>query len=40
MDVTVGSALDLFGGNEITYSELLVWNREHVESLVRDHRLA
>lgn len=29
VDVTVGSALDLFGGNEITYSELLVWNREH-----------
>ena len=27
VDVTVGSALDLFGGNEITYSELLEWNR-------------
>ena len=32
VDVTVGSALDLFGGNRIRYSELLEWNREQ-ESL-------
>lgn len=27
MDVTVGSALDLFGGNGVTYEELVAWNR-------------
>lgn len=27
LDVTVGSALDLFGGNGVTYAELLEWNR-------------
>lgn len=26
VDVTVGSALDLFGGNGVTYSELVAWN--------------
>ncbi len=29
VDVTVGSALDLFGGHQIAYSELLQWNRNH-----------
>lgn len=27
VDVTVGSALDLFGGSGVKYDELLVWNR-------------
>lgn len=27
LDVTVGSALDLFGGNQISYTDLLRWNR-------------
>jgi phosphoribosylformimino-5-aminoimidazole carboxamide ribotide isomerase len=27
LDVTVGSALDLFGGEKISYQELLKWNR-------------
>jgi phosphoribosylformimino-5-aminoimidazole carboxamide ribotide isomerase len=27
VDVTVGSALDLFGGNGLTYAELVKWNR-------------
>lgn len=27
MDVTVGSALDLFGGSGVTYAELLDWNQ-------------
>jgi phosphoribosylformimino-5-aminoimidazole carboxamide ribotide isomerase len=27
VDVTVGSALDLFGGSGVTYAELLAWNR-------------
>ena len=27
LDLTVGSALDLFGGNGIRYEELLAWNR-------------
>jgi phosphoribosylformimino-5-aminoimidazole carboxamide ribotide isomerase len=27
IDVTVGSALDLFGGNGVTYADLLAWNR-------------
>ena len=26
VDVTVGSALDIFGGSGLTYSELLDWN--------------
>ena len=26
VDVTVGSALDLFGGSGVTYAELLEWN--------------
>ena len=28
VDVTVGSALDLFGGSGVTYEELIRWNRE------------
>jgi phosphoribosylformimino-5-aminoimidazole carboxamide ribotide isomerase len=27
IDVTVGSALDLFGGHGVTYNELVVWNQ-------------
>jgi phosphoribosylformimino-5-aminoimidazole carboxamide ribotide isomerase len=27
VDVTVGSALDLFGGNGVRYEELLHWNQ-------------
>jgi len=27
VDLTIGSALDLFGGNGITYEECLAWNR-------------
>lgn len=27
LDATVGSALDLFGGSGVSYSELLLWNR-------------
>ena len=27
VDVTVGSALDIFGGSGVTYSELVAWNR-------------
>ena len=27
VDVTVGSALDLFGGSGVKYAELLEWNR-------------
>jgi len=27
VDVTVGSALDLFGGRGVKYAELLAWNR-------------
>lgn len=27
VDVTVGSALDLFGGTGVTYAELVAWNR-------------
>lgn len=27
VDVTVGSALDLFGGHGVTYNELVVWNQ-------------
>ena len=27
IDVTVGSALDIFGGNGVTFEELLVWNQ-------------
>jgi len=26
VDVTVGSALDLFGGDGVTFDELLTWN--------------
>ncbi|MDB4618331.1 phosphoribosylformimino-5-aminoimidazole carboxamide ribotide isomerase [Akkermansiaceae bacterium] len=28
LDATVGSALDLFGGNGVTYDELLIWNTQ------------
>ena len=27
LDATVGSALDLFGGSGVSYSELLIWNQ-------------
>jgi hypothetical protein len=27
VDVTVGSALDLFGGSGVTFAELVAWNR-------------
>jgi phosphoribosylformimino-5-aminoimidazole carboxamide ribotide isomerase len=27
LDATVGSALDLFGGSGVSYSELLLWNQ-------------
>jgi phosphoribosylformimino-5-aminoimidazole carboxamide ribotide isomerase len=27
VDVTVGSALDLFGGKGLVYSDLVTWNR-------------
>ena len=27
VDITVGSALDLFGGNRLAYEELVSWNR-------------
>jgi phosphoribosylformimino-5-aminoimidazole carboxamide ribotide isomerase len=27
VDVTVGSALDLFGGKGVRYDELVAWNR-------------
>jgi len=27
LDATVGSALDLFGGNGVSYNELLIWNQ-------------
>ena len=27
VDVTVGSALDIFGGNGVTFEELLTWNK-------------
>jgi hypothetical protein len=26
VDVTIGSALDLFGGNRLRYEELVAWN--------------
>ncbi len=29
IDVTVGSALDLFGGNGVRYADLLAWNQRH-----------
>jgi len=32
VDVTVGSALDLFGGNGVCYDELTAWNRRPVSS--------
>ena len=28
MDLTIGSALDIFGGKGVTYAELVAWNRE------------
>jgi len=31
VDVTVGSALDLFGGSGVTYGELIEWNRRGVK---------
>ena len=30
VDVTVGSALDLFGGTGVTYRELVAWNRRNL----------
>lgn len=29
IDFTVGSALDLFGGNNLRYEEMLIWNQKH-----------
>ena len=30
VDVTVGRALDLFGGTGVTYRELVAWNRRNL----------
>ena len=27
IDITVGSALDLFGGDQLRYEDLVAWNR-------------
>jgi phosphoribosylformimino-5-aminoimidazole carboxamide ribotide isomerase len=29
VDVTVGSALDLFGGKGLIYKDLVTWNQRH-----------
>jgi phosphoribosylformimino-5-aminoimidazole carboxamide ribotide isomerase len=29
VDVTVGSALDLFGGKGLIYKDLVAWNQRH-----------
>jgi hypothetical protein len=29
LDVTVGSALDLFGGKGLIYKDLVAWNQRH-----------
>lgn len=29
VDLTIGSALDLFGGNGATYADCVAWNRQH-----------
>jgi phosphoribosylformimino-5-aminoimidazole carboxamide ribotide isomerase len=29
IDVTIGSALDIFGGSGVRYSDCLAWNRQH-----------
>ena len=29
VDVTVGSALDLFGGTGVRYDDLVAWNQQH-----------
>ena len=33
IDLTIGSALDVFGGKGVTFDECCVWNREREESL-------
>jgi phosphoribosylformimino-5-aminoimidazole carboxamide ribotide isomerase len=33
VDVTVGSALDLFGGSGVTYDELVAWNVAHASGV-------
>jgi hypothetical protein len=30
MDVTVGSALDLFGGRGVAYADLISWNHRNI----------
>jgi phosphoribosylformimino-5-aminoimidazole carboxamide ribotide isomerase len=29
IDVTIGSALDIFGGSGVRYADCLAWNRQH-----------
>ena len=29
VDLTIGSALDIFGGSTVTYQNCLVWNKQH-----------
>jgi phosphoribosylformimino-5-aminoimidazole carboxamide ribotide isomerase len=29
VDLTIGSALDIFGGNGVTFEECLAWNKAH-----------
>jgi len=31
VDLTIGSALDIFGGNTVTFDECMAWNRRQVE---------
>jgi phosphoribosylformimino-5-aminoimidazole carboxamide ribotide isomerase len=32
VDLTIGSALDLFGGNQVRYSDCLAWNQANITS--------
>lgn len=32
VDLTIGSALDIFGGSGVTFEECVNWNREQVVS--------
>jgi len=29
VDVTIGSALDIFGGSGVTYTDCVAWNQAH-----------